>query len=228
MLFTAPLMRRRGDGMVTAPRTLTLQLNDTVQQWRFVPSGNADQDQRVRCRPIAPRGLGSDLVVDEVALTALISLIPTSDADSPTYSTDATFTFTNVDGWTWIDDLSLDEIERSGGGEFRAISAEQNVSSLEVDGRSVSMGSYDNLWVFGDLLGAHGDNAQIAVNGTAWAAWKNGERLIPTRWERAPNWQIPLLTTFFGTIAALLALARLQSSWLQKVGGEDPKSWLRH
>lgn len=218
-----------GDGIMV-PRALRIVVNGIPRRVRFTSTGTIDPHAAMKCRALdLPAFGGSDpsggvVRVAQSHLTSagvLVRLTPVAQRSTTVLRTPVhSVEVSGGNGWFAVKGIAPDRMRNEYLGITDFLIVDQGVKQLSVDGARVDTVKSSRVVIMGDLSGSYDEEGDVHVEGSAQAAWLDGRRLNPTKWERLSNeLRIFVLTTI---VAAVAALGRLMARLLRRLADPAP------
>jgi hypothetical protein len=212
---TIPLMTSKGEGIVAASRRIKFELDGKT----YLVEGEKPQVEKkmgeLECRSIEPSAaIKEDRETLRGAASYLGALIRIAKRTGPNavYGVqDNSLKVFGGNGWISLT-VPMNRVGRQDhSGSANLISFKGNISSLDIDGQSITGRSIDGYSAFGEFTGSFEDSARVRFEGRAIALWKNGARVNPTRWERL-RWEqsLAILGAIFSTLASIAGYVAMQ------------------
>lgn len=228
--LNAMLMKSVKGDVIMVPRALRIVVNGVPQRVRFASTGTINPHAAMKCRALSLSGLGrvdpsrGVIRVAQSHLTSagvLVRLTPahqrsTTVLRTPVHSVEVS----GGNGWFAVTGIAPDRLKNGYLGITDFLIVNRGIEELSVDGVRVDVVKSSRAAITGDLSGSYDEEGDVHVEGSAQAAWLNGRRLNPTKWERLSNELRIFVLTTIAAVAA--ALGRLMVRLLRRLTDPAP------
>lgn len=206
--FRAPLQKSDGETSTPASRSLLIDTGGEKYAIQLKPIRteiDLTEDSRLGCK-LVENQIDANLK-EQYALNtaALIIRLTPSYLDSQIYSTfDSEISFSGLQGWAKVHDISLEEFTSQSFGTTHFASFE-NLQSLSVDETSKETDQDSDILAFGDTYVYNSNEGGIGFSGRSDRIWVDSKLQNGSYWDGLPlEWRIALI----GWIGALIWILR--------------------
>ena len=204
LLVTVPVLETSDARTPPVGTTLTVLVGDRELRMALNPAAARLPKSRLLDCEISPypvNASSSDILSDRpVAPGAYLQLRRSNGPGRYFTLTDSELNIEQADGWIEIPRLQPSAFRRSAGGKIGELELEGSIAELQVNGVPREVSRTQRFHGVGELHASYLADASLLVTGEYHAAWLDGRRLNPTRWETFDAWWKTTLGTLVTAI----------------------------